>query len=378
MSGCGDRKLRNQLARASVVSARTDSPIVCDDVADEAHGVATPSVSIVLPVRNGAATIERALRSVAAQTLQVWEAVVVDDGSTDDTAALLDAPTRSDTRIRVLRQRALGIVAALNAGIEAARAPVVARLDADDEMHPTRLAAQLDALDREPQIGLISCLVEFGGDRGRSAGYALHVDWVNSIVTTDEIRLNRFIESPLAHPSVMFRRDLVDRLGGYRDGPFPEDYELWLRWLDAGVRMAKVPEPLLTWHDSPARLSRTDPRYDPEAFYRMKAHWVARELRRVAGSREIWVRGAGRTARRRAAALADEGVPIARFVDVDPRKLTPALGGDGPPVVEPGAVPSRDQCFILSYVGRRGARELIRDELLRSGRREGADFLLCA
>ena len=69
----------------------------------------------------------------------------------------------------------------------------------------------------------------------------------------------------------MFRRELVARHGGYRAGDFPEDYELWLRWLDAGVRMAKVPRPLLTWHDSTGRLSRTDARYDPEAFFRLKA-----------------------------------------------------------------------------------------------------------
>lgn len=337
-----------------------------------------PQVSIILPVRDGAATLGRALRSIAAQTVGDWEAVVVDDGSTDGTAALLDGAAKPEPRIRVLHQPARGIVAALNAGIQEARAPIIARLDADDEMHPERLALQLDRLRREPGLGLVGCLVEFGGDRVRHAGYALHVDWLNSLVTPEQIRLNRFVESPLAHPSVMFRRELIDRFGGYRDGAFPEDYELWLRWLDAGVQMAKVPRRLITWHDVPTRLSRTDARYTAEAFFNTKAPWLARKLRRVAGGRDIWIRGAGRTARQRAAVLEREGVRIAGFVDVDPRKVTPALGGNGPPVVSPDAAPSKQQCFVLSYVGRRGARELIRTELMESGRQEGVDFLLCA
>src|SRR6185436_16591977 len=104
-------------------------------------------------------------------------------------------------------------------------------------------------------IGLVGCLVEFGGDRSASEGYALHVDWINALTTPDEIALNRFVESPLAHPSVMFRRELVEKHGGYRAGDFPEDYELWLRWMEAGARMGKVPRVLLTWQDGPGRLS---------------------------------------------------------------------------------------------------------------------------
>ena len=102
--------------------------------------------------------------------------------------------------------------------------------------------------------------------------------WTNGLLTHEEIALARFVESPLAHPSVMFRRSLVERWGGYAEGAFPEDYELWLRWLDAGVRMEKLADPLLIWNDSPTRLSRRDPRYAAEAFYRVKARYLARWL----------------------------------------------------------------------------------------------------
>jgi glycosyltransferase involved in cell wall biosynthesis len=306
--------------------------------------------------------------------------LVVDDGSVDGTGELVRTAGASDPRLRLIQQSHGGIVAALQAGLAAARGEFIARMDADDTMHPERLAAQVAWLDQPEQqsIGLVGCLVEFGGDRAASGGYALHVDWMNSIVTPDAIARHRFIESPLAHPSVMFRRELVERFGGYRAGDFPEDYELWLRWLDAGVAMAKVPQVLLRWADPPGRLSRSDPRYRPEAFFRLKAIWIAREVARVAAHRAIWIWGAGRHTRRRAAHLANHGVQVAGYIDVDAKKTGRGLGGTGLPVVAPEAIPAPGNIFVLSYVSSRGARDYNRAQLLARGYVEGRDFLLCA
>lgn len=341
-----------------------------------------PAVSVVLPAWNAGATIVRAIESVRAQSFADWELVVVDDGSTDATPRIVAEAARRDPRIRLLEQPHAGIVGALNAGLAASHSDLVARLDADDAAHPERLAEQVAflAAPEHRDIGLVGCLIEFGGHRAASEGYALHVDWLNSLIAPDEIARRRFVESPFAHPSVMFRRELVTRHGAYRAGDFPEDYELWLRWLDAGVRMAKVPRVLLTWNDPAGRLSRTDARYAPEAFFRLKARWLARWLRRerVSGAKDLLVWGAGRPTRKRAAHLEAEGVGIAGYVDVDPAKLTPAIGGRGRPVVSPGALPPPGRAFVLAYVGSRGARELIARELLARGYAEGRDFLLCA
>ncbi len=335
-----------------------------------------------MPVRDAAATVGRAVASIAAQTLPDWELIVVDDGSRDGTAGIVAAAAAVDPRVRLRRQGREGIVAALNAGIAAARGEFVARMDADDVAYPERLDVQARFL-RTPAnaaVGVVGCRVEFGGARGAggSEGYARHVDWLNALVTPEEIAAHRFVEAPLAHPSVMFRRALVERCGGYRAGDFPEDYELWLRWMDAGVRCAKVPEVLLRWSDSPERASRTDPRYAAEAFFRVKAPWLARELARVAGGREIRVWGAGRPTRKRVAWLEAEGVRVAGFIDVDAKKWTPALGGTGRPVVGPEAVPEPGRWFVLGYVSSRGARELIDAALRARGYRVGRDFLPCA
>lgn len=330
-----------------------------------------------MPVRDAADTLPAALESIRRQTLSAWELVVVDDGSRDETPRILKRAADADTRIRVLRQPPEGIVAALRRGCMEARGLDIARMDADDVMAPDRLRLQTEFLDRDPSIGLVSCRVRFGGDPTAQAGYAAHVDWINSLRTPEAISLRRFVEAPVAHPSVMFRRVLLERFGTYAAGDFPEDYELWLRWLDAGVRFGKVDAELLTWNDPPTRLSRVDPRYHTHAFYRIKcqflSHWLKRHLH---PPRELWLWGAGRITRQRFRPLESLGIPIAGFIDIDPGKL--GRMNDGRLVVGPHQLPPPNRAFILSGVSTRGAREQIAETLVRTGRIEGEDFLLAA
>lgn len=329
-----------------------------------------------MPVFNAADTLPRALRSLAAQTFQSWELVAIDDGSTDGSPELLRSAQSRDARIRLVSQSREGIVAALNRGLAEARGHYVARMDADDEATPDRLELQARHLDEASGLGLVGSQVEFVGDATKHAGYALYVEWLNQVVDEAGIERSRFIESPFAHPSVMFRRALVSQYGGYRQGDFPEDYELWLRWLEAGVRMAKVPRVLLRWHDSPRRLSRSDGRYSVDAFYRTKAVFLAREVRRRIGTRSLVVWGAGRTTRKRADLLSAQGMQFHAYIDIDPKKTNRSVAGI--PVLTPAKLPPPSDAFVLGYVASRGARDLIRGHLLNHGYNEGADFLMCA
>lgn len=330
-----------------------------------------------MPVRDAAATLDAAVRSVVQQTDHDWELVAIDDGSTDGSRAILERWARCDSRIRVLAQPPLGIVAALEAGLRAARAPLIARLDADDVCHPERLARQRAHLDTRPDVGVVGCRVVFGGDRQRQAGYARYVDWTNALLDHEAIALNRFVESPLVHPSVVFRRAVVERAGGYREGQFPEDYELWLRWLEAGVRVEKVDAALLTWNDAPARLSRRDARYAPEAFFAVKAPYLARWLAACnCHHPEVVVWGAGPRTRRRVRRLIEHGIRIAAYVDIDPRKVGRRL--DGRPVLAPADLPPAGRCFVVACVAAHGAREAIEAALRAAGYRAGADYVLAA
>jgi glycosyltransferase involved in cell wall biosynthesis len=331
---------------------------------------ARPSVSLLMPVRDARDTVAAAVSSVLAQTFPDWELVLVDDGSQDGTTELLRQFAAQDARIVVIVQEPKGIAEALNRGLEVCRGECIARMDADDVMDARRLEIQKAFLAANDDCGLVSCRVRFGGSE---AGYGAHVDWVNALMNHEEMSLRRFVEAPVAHPSVMFRRELIETHGGYRDGPFPEDYELWLRWLAAGVRFGKVDEELLTWNDPPQRLSRTDARYSVEAFYTMKCLYLKKWLETHAAGREIWLWGAGRVTRRRFDALAEV---ITGFIDVDECKR--GQHRDGRVVRMVDELPEREGSFILAGVGARGAREAIHAHLTRRGWVEGAHFLLVA
>lgn len=331
-------------------------------------------VSVLMPVRDAGRTLGAALESVRAQTHEAWELIVVDDGSTDATTEILAEFARRDRRVRVVSTPPLGIARALQTGCATANGKWIARMDADDVMDSHRLAAQLDFSGKHPQLGVVSCRVGFGGD---ASGYSAHVDWLNRLESPGEITLRRFVESPVAHPSVMFRRELLELHGGYRDGDFPEDYELWLRWLDAGVSFGKVPRQLLLWNDTPGRLSRTDPRYSVEGFYKVKCEYLAKWLSaNLPAGRELWLWGAGRVTRRRFDPLERRGFRFTGFIDIDPKKA--GRHRDGRAVIMAADMPPRDRAFVLVGVGTRGARERIAAHLAQAGWIEGTDFLLAA
>jgi glycosyltransferase involved in cell wall biosynthesis len=335
-----------------------------------------PAVSVLLPVHDAEPYLEPCLESLARQSLPDFEVVAVDDGSADGSADRLTAWAARDRRVRVLSEPRIGLVAALNLGLAACRAPVVARMDADDVSHPRRLELQAAALGADSDLGVVSCRVHHYPRAGVGEGFMLYEQWLNGLRTHDEMARERFVESPLAHPSAAVRRDLLIRAEGYHDRGWPEDYDLWLRLFEAGVRFAKVDRPLYFWREHHRRLTRRDLRYSPEAFLRCKAHHLLRGP--LAGARRVVVWGAGRTGRRLARLLIEGGAEVAAFVDIDPRKIGGTARGrpivpasDLPRLLEPGAV-------VLAAVASRGARGLIRARLDALGLTEGADYWCAA
>jgi hypothetical protein len=206
-----------------------------------------------------------------------------------------------------------------------------------------------------------------------SDGFRRYVDWQNRCNDPDRIADEIYIESPFAHPSVMYRKAAVIGTGGYRDGPFPEDYELWLRLHRGGHRLAKLPEFLMEWREHPGRASRTDSRYSREAFDRLRAAYLAEDarLRARAGNFVIW--GAGRVTRKRCRHLLERGFRPSAWVDVDPRKIGNHL--NGVPVVGPAWLDRDERPLVLVYVAAHGARELIAEELESRVYRRGRDYL---
>jgi len=333
------------------------------------------TISILMPVYNGEKFLVEAIQSVIYQTEQDWELIAVDDGSTDETGRVLAWFAENEPRVRVLTRPHEGIVAALNAGLAICSGELVARMDADDRCAPERLARQKTFMQANPNIGLVASRVLYDGDEKEFRGFSLFVDWTNTLLDPSDIYLNRFVESPLVHPSVCFRKSLVLECGGYRDGPFPEDYELWLRMMQAGIRLAKLPEDLLWWRERAGRLTRVDDRYQVDAFYACKTEYLARWLKRK-GITHVMIWGAGRTSRKRSELLLDKGFQIVAYIDIDPRKIGQLI--DRRPVMAMADLPVPGKCFVLSYVASRGARMAIETFLHKRGYQVGKHYLMSA
>ena len=332
-----------------------------------------PRVSILLPAFDAEATLPAALRSIARQRARDFECWIVDDGSRDGTRACAESLAARDPRFRVLAISHRGIVGALNAGLEACRGELVARMDADDLMHRDRLAAQLALLDDEPALAGAGCHVRIFPRSGLTEGLRDYERWLSAIDSPERVETDAFVECPIAHPSLVLRAGVLRDLG-YRDQGWPEDYDLVLRLLAAGRRIGVVPRRLLAWRDHPRRLTRTAAACRPEQFPRLKAAFLASGL--LAASDEYVLWGYGHTGRALRAALLEHGKRPSAIVELHAGRLGNTI--HGAPVVPPEAIPRLPRRPIVASVAGETPRRLIREALAAMGFRELQDFVCAA
>jgi len=330
-----------------------------------------PLVSVVLPYYNAETTLDRAIRSIVRQNMEDWELILVDNGSTDNSSRVAENHASGDLRIRLVYEPERGVVHASNTGCHIARGAYIARMDADDESLPQRLGLQSDFLNKHVDYGAVAGRVEHVGEPGSTGGFGRFVAWSNALVSYIDILNRRFIEQPLVNPSAMWRRETMLTHGLYRSGDFPEDYEMWLRWLQEGVKIGKLEEMVLKWYDSPGRLTRTHARYSDQAFYRVKSRYLAEWLEQHNPFHpSVWVWGASRISRRRARILEEYGVRITAYIDTKAtRQLDQRL-------VYYQDLPRAGKGFILTYIRQMDNREKIRGYLEEKGYTEGRDFLM--
>lgn len=332
-----------------------------------------PDISILMPAFNAERTLESALRSVQRQSDPRWECVVVDDGSGDETRKVAEHFASHDSRVRVLARPHLGLVAALTTGLDACRAPLIARLDADDLMSRRRLELQRRALDERPELAAIGCHVRLFPRARGNGGRREYERWLCSIRSPDDVEREAWIECPVAHPSLMIRREILLEFG-YRECAWPEDYDLVLRLLEAGARIGIVPQRLLHWREGGARLSRTDQRYSIAAFVECKAEFLARGFLAQQTRYLLW--GYGHTGKALSRALAVRGKHPAAIIEVHPRRLGQWIRGVR--VVEPRVLPSLPRLPLLVSVAGFGPRSEIREALTRMNFCERRDYVCAA
>ncbi len=200
--------------------------------------------SVLMPVFNGAESLDLAIRSILKQSFKDFELIIVNDGSTDTTSSIARSVT--DPRVRVIDlETNRGLINALNTGLAEARGELLARMDHDDIAHPKRLQLQADAMDDQDVVICGSAIQPFGAIGGMPITYPL---------LDAEIRAALPVVSPFAHPAVTMRTEVCRRLGYLPEAKYHEDYDLWWRMAAAG-KMVNLAEPLLQYRFHPGQIS---------------------------------------------------------------------------------------------------------------------------
>jgi glycosyltransferase involved in cell wall biosynthesis len=206
-----------------------------------------PRVSVVLPVYNARATLRRAVKSILRQGFKDFELLLIDDESTD--GSLESIESLADPRIVIIKNGPKhGLVPSLNRGLDAARGEYIARMDADDISLPWRFAAQVRAMDKEPELCVCGAqIIKF-----KSSGVFKPVVLPRS---DKAIKVFQLFSTCFAHPSVMIRKSVLDRWNiRYNEGSISEDYRLWVDLMDKG-RFANLGIPALLYRLSEANLT---------------------------------------------------------------------------------------------------------------------------
>ncbi len=197
-------------------------------------------VSIILPTYNGGDRIGKSIKSVQDQSFQDWELIIVIDGSTDATFERVSRIAKQDSRIVIINnEQNQGIQKTLNDGLKKATGEYIARIDDDDVWVDVRkLQKQIDFLEQNPDYVLVGTGIILVDKNGKQ------IDQYLFSASDDEIRKKILGQNCFAHPTVLFRNDIVKKIGGYSEDmnhKHVEDHELWLRMGTIG-KMGNIPE----------------------------------------------------------------------------------------------------------------------------------------
>lgn len=211
-----------------------------------------PLVTILMPVYNGEKFLKEAIESILCQTYELFEFLIIDDGSKDNTAKIIKEYKKADKRIMVITHNGnKGLVYSLNEGLKEAKGSYIARMDADDISFPNRLSEQVSFMNRNKDVTVCGT-------------WANAIDEVGNPLfqmkspTGFLLKYNYWKPSPMIHPSVMFRKSAIKNIIFSLEFPRAEDYELWLRFGKLGKKIKNIPKFLLGYRINTNGISRSN------------------------------------------------------------------------------------------------------------------------
>jgi len=331
-----------------------------------------PTISVIMPVRDGALHISESVNSIINQSYGDWELIIVDDGSSDSTPIITSSFKRKDNRIKVIRTDKQGAVAAANLAIAKSRGKWIARLDADDIAHPDRLEKQL-AFTEQNGADVIGSKAEILSETQVKPGFQAYFDWANSLLTHEQMTDEFLSESPFIHSSIFGKREVFLK-HPYQLEEGPEDYELWLRMLREGIKFAKIDETLVCWRYNQQGESRCFTT-DTKIFAKVKLQHLLKT--HLENKQRVLVQGAGHQGKMWLRLLLEKQVNVIGMLDVAQKRLGKKI--EGVTVYHLDQIGELDFDFVISAVGQKGPntkRVEVRQQLKDAELKELRDFVL--
>ena len=263
-------------------------------------------ISILMPVFNALPYLEECLNSILEQTAIDWELLAVDDFSSDESYATLEAFAKKDARIKPLRNTQKGIIPALRNAYANSTGDLITRMDADDRMTPNKLQALRSELLQAGPGHLITALVQYFSAVSLGAGYQRYEQWLNRLTQSASNYTDIYRECVIPSPCWMCFREDLDRCLAFQPNSYPEDYDLCFRFYEQSLKIIGVPEVLHYWRDYPERTSRNDEHYADLLYFDLKLPWFLKLDHDT--NRPLFLWGAGKKGKRIAQFLNQERI----------------------------------------------------------------------
>lgn len=265
-------------------------------------------MSILIPFKNTEAFISECITSIQKQTYEHWEAIFIDDSSTDASYCIVKLASKNDSRIQLYKNAGNGIIEALQTAFSKCKGDYISRMDSDDIMTPNRLEIMVNSLVVHGKKHLAVGKVKYFRADGVSDGYARYERWINKLTETGNNYSEIYKECVIPSPCWMLHREDFMACEGFEPNRYPEDYDLTFRFYRAGYACIPCDEILLHWRDYSTRTSRTHEHYAINYFLDIKVHYFL-ELD-YDPNRPLTIWGAGNKGKTVAKLLIDKDIPF--------------------------------------------------------------------
>jgi glycosyltransferase involved in cell wall biosynthesis len=277
-----------------------------------------PLISVLIPFKNTENYLTDCLESVIIQTYKNWEVIIVDDGSTDSSYALVELYALKDNRIKLYKNTGNGIIDALQLAFKHSKGHYISRMDSDDIMHPHKLDTLITNLKTYGTHHVAVGLVSYFSDESIQEGYENYEIWLNGLTKTGQNYSEIYKECVIPSPCWMIHRDDLLACDAFNPTIYPEDYDLAFRFYKYGIKCIPCNKILHYWRDYDTRTSRTHIHYAQNHFTSLKIHYFLDIDYNKNKTLTIW--GAGTKGKIIAQTLLEKNIPFEWICD-NPKKI---------------------------------------------------------